>query len=380
MTVNSRIIKTFLQWSPDATDVPLKNGLRVQILPTVDDLPKARKNQFAAFIASEAILIVWDDEATNIITRAKAIEDELMELVWQTGEPEEEEEGEKPKGPKVVEVDIDEESGEIKPENRPTNIMNSVLVGFTLLIVTTMLGAGFREIAVEIMVDKGYQRLAFLALTPVQIFFTLFFAQVIVGCIAQCIGPVRQMTMNSRYYSAMLPRRITGPNLPHVTIQCPVYKEGLASVIAPTVKSIKKAMSTYELQGGSANMFINDDGLQIIPEEERQARIDFYADHCIGWTSRPKHGENGFVRRGKFKKASNMNYGLMLSNNVEERLAQVVRDESWTQEDEAREYERCLKEVLEENGRAWADGNIRVGDYIILSKSTYTPMYANISS
>ena len=49
-------------------------------------------------------------------------------------------------------------------------------------------------------------------------------------------------------------------------------------------------------------MFINDDGLQIIDEEERQARIDFYADHSIGWTARPKHGKDGFVRKGKFKK------------------------------------------------------------------------------
>ena len=115
-------------------------------------------------------------------------------------------------------------------------------------------------------------------------------------------------------------------------------------------------------------MFINDDGLQIISEEERQARIEFYADHSIGWTARPKHGENGFVRKGKFKKASNMNYGLMLSNNVEEKLNMVQRGENWTQADEAVEYERCLNEVIQENGRAWADGNIRVGDYIVLSK------------
>lgn len=147
-----------------------------------------------------------------------------------------------------------------------------------------------------------------------------------------------------------------------------MYKEGLASVIAPTVKSVKQAISTYELQGGSANILVNDDGLQIISEEERQARIDFYQDHCIGWTARPKHGSEGFVRKGKFKKASNMNYGLMISNNVEEKLAQVERPAGWSQADEAREYECCLNEVLGENGRAWADGNIRIGDYIVLSK------------
>lgn len=110
------------------------------------------------------------------------------------------------------------------------------------------------------------------------------------------------MHSNSKYYSAKCPPRLQNRVLPHVTIQCPVYKEGLASVIAPTVKSIKQAISTYELQGGSANMFVNDDGLQIIDEEERRARIEFYADHSIGWTARPKHGANGFVRKGKFKK------------------------------------------------------------------------------
>ena len=119
------------------------------------------------------------------------------------------------------------------------------------------------------------------------------------------------MHVNSKYYSAVKSPRLTNQILPHVTIQCPVYKEGLHSVIAPTVKSIKQAISTYELQGGSANMFINDDGLQIIDEEERQARIEFYADNSIGWTARPKHNSkqvrpNGeeftFIRKGKFKK------------------------------------------------------------------------------
>ena len=89
MTVNSRVIKTFLQWSPDAVDVPLPNGLRIQIIPTVEDLPRARKHQFAAFIASEGLLVVWDDEALHLVQRAKAIESELMELVWKTGEADE---------------------------------------------------------------------------------------------------------------------------------------------------------------------------------------------------------------------------------------------------------------------------------------------------
>ncbi|KAH8169966.1 glycosyl transferase family group 2 domain-containing protein [Sarocladium implicatum] len=367
MTVNSRVIKTFLQWSPDAVDVPLMNGLRVQILPTMDDLPRARKHQFAAFVASEGLLVVWDDDALHVVSRAKAIESELMELVWNSNGNEEDEDEKGP--PRVAVAEIDEESGEVMAEKRPIHLQNTVLVAITLVIVTVSLGAAWRQLTIEVTVDGDYTRLGLVALAPIQIFFTLFFAQVIVGCLAQIFGPVRQLTINSKFYSARPPPRLQTTDLPHVTIQCPVYKEGLQGVIIPTVKSIKQAMSTYELQGGSANMFVNDDGLQLLGEEDRRARIEFYADNSIGWVARPKHGENGFERRGKFKKASNMNFALMISCKVEDKLQAIERTPQWSQHDEAQAYEQALKEVLEADGRAWADGNIRVGDYILLIDS-----------
>lgn len=65
-----------------------------------------------------------------------------------------------------------------------------------------------------------------------------------------------------------------------------------------------------------------------------------------------------------------MNYGMNISCLVEEELRQIDRPQDWTQADEAQAYDRCLKLVLEQNGRAWADGNIRIGDYILLSKFT----------
>lgn len=368
MTVNSRVIKTFLSWSPEAVDVPLMNGLRIQILPTLDDLARARKHQFAAFVASEALLIVWDDDALHLVQRAKAIESELMELVWQSGEVGDDE-GEKGPGYLAEEAEIDEESGQIKPEKRPVHLLNTYLVSIVIVLVTVSLGAAWRQLAIEVSVDNSWARLGLVALFPIQIFFSLFFAQVLVGCLAQIFGPIRQLTINSKFYSARPPPRLRTATLPHVTVQCPVYKEGLAAVIQPTVRSIKQAISTYELQGGSANLFINDDGLQLISEEERRARIDFYADHSIGWVARPRHGENGFLRRGKFKKASNMNFALMISCKVEERLSLYDRGPEWSQADEALAYERSLKEVLQQDGRAWADGNVRVGDYILIIDS-----------
>ena len=182
------------------------------------------------------------------------------------------------------------------------------------------------------------------------------------------------MKENSRFYSAKSSPRLKAANLPYVTIQCPVYKEDLEATIAPTVRSIKAAISTYELQGGSANMLINDDGIQALDEEAKQARIQFYADHQVGWTARPNHNailQNGktFIKKGKFKKASNMNYGLMLSCKVEDLLSSHPRSSSWTQASEDIAYNGALQHVLTTHPDAWASGNIRVGDYILLIDS-----------
>lgn len=192
------------------------------------------------------------------------------------------------------------------------------------------------------------------------------------------MGPLGQMKSNTKSYSGIKPRRLQRDEgeLPHVTIQCPVYKEGLQSVIEPTIRSLKAAISTYEMQGGTANIFINDDGMQHMSNQEAQDRRDFYEEHNIGWVARPKHNPNpagsgkAFFRRGKFKKASNMNYALWVSQRIENKLAAGTRPENWTQAEEEIIYHQALADVIEEDeGRTWAEGNIRMGDYILLVDS-----------
>jgi hypothetical protein len=200
--------------------------------------------------------------------------------------------------------------------------------------------------------------------------------QSIVGSLCQMIGPISQVSSNSKTYSGKAPVRIRTEVLPHVTIQCPVYREGLRAVIEPTIHSLKAAISTYEMQGGSANIFVNDDGMQLISDEDAQARRDFYDEHNIGWVARPKHrpkpadGEKRFIRAGKFKKASNMNYALLTSARVEDKLYAVERHPQWTTDDEVDAYNVCLQQVIaEDEGRTWAEGNIRIGDYILIIDS-----------
>lgn len=92
-----------------------------------------------------------------------------------------------------------------------------------------------------------------------------FFSMQIIQNITMSIGPIAHYHENSKYYSAVKPRRNkeVDNNLPHITIQMPVYKESLEAVLAPSIESLKKAMQTYARQGGTSTIFINDDGLRV---------------------------------------------------------------------------------------------------------------------
>ncbi len=62
---------------------------------------------------------------------------------------------------------------------------------------------------------------------------------------------------------------------------------------------------------GTASIFVNDDGMQLISEEDAQARRDFYDEHNIGWVARPGHrpkpnleaGERLFLRRAQVQES-----------------------------------------------------------------------------
>lgn len=372
MTLNSRLIKTYMQCAPEGSEVPLKNGLHIQLVSTMKALAWCNKAQCAAFVVSEGLLIIWEDDAVNLIDRAKKIENELMELIWSINDKdaEEKEDTLEKRRPRVVPIACDEETGKITLPERPVHIINSLLVTLTIFLIMVALGAAMRQIAKQTHIDGFWFRTALAALTPITVFFTVFFVQVLFGSFAQIWGPIQQLDRNSKYYSACRPSQLQNSTLPHLTIQCPVYKEGLQAVIAPTVRSLKRAMAFYELQGGTSNLFVNDDGLQLIDEKERKARIEFYDDYNIGWTARPPHGFRGFQRRGKFKKASNMNFALRLSCKVEEKMARMSSSNRCNDDDRDQTYAQTLLDVLREaGGAAWADGIIQIGDYILIVDS-----------
>ena len=375
MTVQTNVIKIFLR-QQDQPYISLENGLRLQVLPDITYLPTCQKHHFAAFIQDTARLVVWEDNPSQIIARAKKIEKELISKVSTSMYSQKEN---KSTAIIVTEESVSDAEEEFRVEEpRRVVLFHSILIACTLVLLMAAIGGGWRQIAKEIGMDKSMLRLAFAAVVPLQLWLGLFFMQSIVVGVAQIIGPVGQTNANTKFYSGTPPTRIREPGrrLPHITIQCPVFKEGLHAVLMPTIRSLKAAISTYEMQGGSANIFVNDDGMQLLSQKEAQMRQDFYDENNIGWVARPKHntdvsnGEPIFARAGRFKKASNMNYALAVSNRVEEKLKQVQRSHLWTDDDESSAYSSCLRDVVNEDaGMTWAEGNIRIGDYILLVDS-----------
>jgi hypothetical protein len=162
------VIKAILRWNPEAVEIPISDGQQIQIVPGVDDLPRARRHHYAAFVASEALLVVWDDDKLHLLERASGIEGELIRYLWNNGNDESEEED-----ILVANYETDEETGASKNEERPIHYYHSVLVGCTVCLVTILQSLGYQNVALDIINLQRWSSLAFLAMTPISIFLSL---------------------------------------------------------------------------------------------------------------------------------------------------------------------------------------------------------------
>ncbi|KAI0251039.1 glycosyl transferase family group 2-domain-containing protein [Lactifluus subvellereus] len=448
---------------PNEKSVYLDANTRIQIVDTMMMLPHAEKEQNAAFIRDERVLVVWADGPDTIIPTCNDFEERLIKLLWRarpgfgtssssyadsvsttprasealsehrvpfgrsTPAPDATREGvekalaeastEPPTTKRrwygrVVEekrflASGDEPELGYGPEKRPpilyAPLYNGLAAGLSLFFV----GNGVKILLIQWRQDGKYSHFILCAVIPLLFCVSLFFCLQLIQNAAMAIGPIFQYHQNSKYYSARPPRPIkhVDSNLPHITIQMPVYKEGLEAVLAPSIASLKKAMQTYARQGGRSNIFINDDGIQTLPDSERAARLAFYEANGIGWVARPADGEpsaNGdstkFTRAGRFKKASNMNYALELSRRAERHLKDMAAagetstamsgrvslsgegsgssesDQALSASLEDRALLRAVEETWEESGKRWKpwakNGRAcRIGEIVLLVDS-----------
>ncbi|KAF2430582.1 hypothetical protein EJ08DRAFT_238409 [Tothia fuscella] len=399
------------------TDMILTDGSQLQIVDSLKEVATTtiKKFQYACLVRQEGLLLVWHDDLQQILPHAQLLEEKLVSMIWgATLSPFGDTSTlnslnvsrnnsaqnlnlfyEKPAALKkspltgVEEIgkdeeERDEEMGVDGKESlaRPVLYVSAVFVGLGMcLVIVLLLGFAVSKLLVECLVDGKWLRMVLVVTVPLLMAVALFFAVVIFTDLAQVFGPIGGIKKNSRNFSAIKPSLRAaysqGFAPPHITIQVPVYKEGLEGVIIPTVKSLKAAISHYESHGGTASIFINDDGMRVVDEEEAQARMDFYHDNNIGWTARPKDKTEGYIRKGRFKKASNMNFALNASLKVETYIRQMMveltqsrnGDDMITQKEEAEMYKIALDRVLDENPLLTGAGNIRLGELILIVDS-----------
>lgn len=282
----------------------------------------------------------------------------------------------------IDEIDLgaeDEES--LEAPARPFLLTHSVMVGLAMCLLMVIECLAVRLIVIEVhaLGTVALPRLALLTTLPIFMFFTLFFTIVVIGTVFQLLGPVNDVKLgNSRFYSSRAPDIKRHPNIdfPHITIQMPVYKEGLKGVIIPTINSLLGAIRHYEKLGGTASIYVCEDGMQALKPEVSEMRQRFYRANNIGWCARPAHGKDGFIRAGKFKKASNMNYCLSFSLRVEDELLRLMAEKSaregrstedFSVEEESTLYDIALQTIIDaDGGKTLADGNVRMGDIILI--------------
>lgn len=181
MTVSTPVTRTIIESMAyvDMDYVPMPNGLRIQVLNTMSDLPRCHLHHFAAFLEDLMILVVWDDDAENLLQRAEDLEAKFVEMTWgervETSEVDEEDDKDGPPrsgggnnaDPRQL------EAGLAKEDRRPVRLENAIIVAFTLCLAIVCISLGWKALAVECMVDGTYTRLALVAFGPMQLFISL---------------------------------------------------------------------------------------------------------------------------------------------------------------------------------------------------------------
>ncbi|UZJ55708.1 hypothetical protein CBS101457_005028 [Exobasidium rhododendri] len=405
---------------PGALEVAVSASSQIQVVQEPGDISTAKKAQGAAFILSEKCVLIWSDEPEELLPEARRIHEKLTQFLWSVANcasnptapssnyfnltPRYAENAESPshsfgdiispsasfdiggdsppfstsgsQGQLILAShsedfdDVEAARMEDGYEERPTVIIAAVSHGLACALACVISVLQFRSALIWSFLDGMWLRLAVGVVIPFYFGLVMFFCDNIIVSIFMLFGPIRQLQQNTRYYSGIKPKPVPARQLPHITIQCPVYKEDFAFVLKPTFESIKKAIRTYGLQGGSASIIVSEDGMVHLTPEERAQRLEYYDENNITWVGRPKHGKDGFMREGRFKKASNLNftYDVLLKT---ENLVEEKRDPftGLFAEGKSRNevYSQSMQEILAAiHPDACGSGQDRIGELVLL--------------
>lgn len=207
--------------------------------------------------------------------------------------------------------------------------------GVWLYVVTLLVNAGAHA-ALFISYGMNWQRFPRLFLSFIFFIYPLCYLADIVWTLRPSIQGILsgKIAVNRKYYMNTVRTEFDRDALLPLTISIPIYQESNDVVFKTIRDSLSAAEGYREFSGREANVVVSDDGLaplmggsctrpeadrlfrlpqegrEALPPKERMAaeRIRFYREHGVSFVARPARD-----RAGLFKKASNLNYTLRLS-------------------------------------------------------------------
>ena len=244
--------------------------------------------------------------------------------------------------------------------NRPDEPLSIALYTSMLSFILTIGSVGFllfQAIWTYTTWGKAMTEILLALIAFVGLFWNVYFT---VSSIMKCFIPAKAFRSNTKYCSVIPENKPKHAEWMGVTIQIPVYKESLKEVLMPTLKSCMISRDHYATKSGAmCNIVLCDDGMMAylknnfaaaemlwetivatkgryfklsqllgkVPKPSRRHlkglsskavyevfhRMLFYYHNNIGFVAR-----STFHRRGKFKKASNLNSHLRLAWGAEQ--------------------------------------------------------------
>jgi hypothetical protein len=147
---------------PNDYEFVINANTRIQVLTDMTMLARARKHQYAAFIRDEGVLCVWSDNVKSILQEAENLEELLLDYIWNQSnrrekmgrvisgraDPHQVESTEEKAADLAAEEEVeDPEEAEIKRHRRarPVMLYESVLVGFSVIVVMALISMGYSK-------------------------------------------------------------------------------------------------------------------------------------------------------------------------------------------------------------------------------------------
>lgn len=208
IAVTSKVTSMLMRHLPPTVrSIPLDTFTNIQVVDTFEDFMSIRRAQSAAYIREYQTLLIWSDEINTILSFGRELEEKMVNLIW-------DEKNNLEQGFTSASQPPDLEEAAIEESKRSVSFVTPAVVALAFMAIATFVGQDLHEVVLQIKADGNYKSILILLYFPVMVWLASFFSETFAVTVLQAIGPVSQLTTNTKYYSGTTPGRRADIDLP----------------------------------------------------------------------------------------------------------------------------------------------------------------------